>query len=181
MFVHDPKLSWIKRKLRCFVNEHKRPLHKLLLFVNLALDKFEWCSNNSRNEIAVYSVFSADEDIDSTFATNVVVSSNGDCLWVPPGIFFSTCKINIKWFPFDDQTCEMKFGSWTYDSSGIDLRLVKEEGDTSTFSVNGEWLLLGRWQLFKLCSIIDRTRVIQQLDFRQRSGTHGIHFVLKNI
>lgn len=31
------------------------------------------------------------------------------------GIFKSTCKIDITWFPFDDQRCEMKFGSWTYD------------------------------------------------------------------
>lgn len=27
----------------------------------------------------------------------------------------STCKIDITWFPFDDQNCEMKFGSWTYN------------------------------------------------------------------
>ena len=24
-------------------------------------------------------------------------------------------KIDITWFPFDDQNCDMKFGSWTYD------------------------------------------------------------------
>lgn len=58
---------------------------------------------------------SADEGFDGTYATNVVVRSNGSCLYVPPGIFKSTCKIDITWFPFDDQRCEMKFGSWTYD------------------------------------------------------------------
>ena len=31
------------------------------------------------------------------------------------GIFKSTCQIDITWFPFDDQDCEMKFGSWTYN------------------------------------------------------------------
>ena len=86
---------------------------------------------------------SADEDIDSTFATNVVVSSNGNCLWVPPGLFLSTCKIDITWFPFDDQQCKMKFGSWTYDSSGIDLQLMAESGDLSSFIPNGEWELIG--------------------------------------
>lgn len=59
--------------------------------------------------------FSADEGFDGTYATNVVVRNNGSCLYVPPGIFKSTCKIDITWFPFDDQRCEMKFGSWTYD------------------------------------------------------------------
>jgi len=58
---------------------------------------------------------SADEGFDGTYQTNVVVRNNGSCLYVPPGIFKSTCKIDITWFPFDDQRCEMKFGSWTYD------------------------------------------------------------------
>lgn len=59
--------------------------------------------------------YSADEGFDGTYPTNVVVKNNGTCLYVPPGIFKSTCKIDITWFPFDDQRCEMKFGSWTYD------------------------------------------------------------------
>ena len=89
-------------------------------------------------------IFSADEDIDSTYPTNVVVSSNGDCLWVPPGLFLSTCKINIAWFPFDDQECAMKFGSWTYDGSAINLQLQADSGDTSSFITNGEWELVGK-------------------------------------
>ena len=44
----------------------------------------------------------------------MVVSHDGSCLYVPPGIFKSTCKIDITWFPFDDQLCDLKFGSWTY-------------------------------------------------------------------
>lgn len=60
-------------------------------------------------------IYSADEGFDGTYPTNVVVRNNGSCLYVPPGIFKSTCKIDITWFPFDDQRCEMKFGSWTYD------------------------------------------------------------------
>lgn len=31
------------------------------------------------------------------------------------GIFKLTCTINIVWFPFDEQECFMKFGSWTFD------------------------------------------------------------------
>uniref|UniRef100_A0A1A9V1B9 Neurotransmitter-gated ion-channel ligand-binding domain-containing protein n=1 Tax=Glossina austeni TaxID=7395 RepID=A0A1A9V1B9_GLOAU len=59
----------------------------------------------------------ADEGFDGTYHTNIVVKHNGSCLYVPPGIFKSTCKIDITWFPFDDQHCEMKFGSWTYDGN----------------------------------------------------------------
>lgn len=69
--------------------------------------------------------YSADEGFDGTFHTNIVVKSNGSCLYVPPGIFKSTCKIDITWFPFDDQNCDMKFGSWTYDGNQVNvIRLI---------------------------------------------------------
>lgn len=67
---------------------------------------------------------SADEGFDGTYQTNVVVRNNGSCLYVPPGIFKSTCKIDITWFPFDDQHCDMKFGSWTYDGNQV-LRNIR--------------------------------------------------------
>lgn len=86
---------------------------------------------------------SADEGFDGTYPTNVVVKNNGSCLYVPPGIFKSTCKIDITWFPFDDQHCTMKFGSWTYDGSQLDLQLQDESGgDLSSYITNGEWDLL---------------------------------------
>ncbi|XP_038110414.1 neuronal acetylcholine receptor subunit alpha-7 isoform X8 [Culex quinquefasciatus] len=87
---------------------------------------------------------SADEGFDGTYHTNIVVRNNGSCLYVPPGIFKSTCKIDITWFPFDDQHCEMKFGSWTYDGNQLDLVLNSEDGgDLSDFITNGEWYLIG--------------------------------------
>nr|ADE34345.1 nicotinic acetylcholine receptor a6 subunit [Plutella xylostella] len=87
---------------------------------------------------------SADEGFDGTYQTNVVVRSNGSCLYVPPGIFKSTCKMDITWFPFDDQHCDMKFGSWTYDGNQLDLVLKDENGgDLSDFITNGEWYLIG--------------------------------------
>ncbi|XP_015370105.1 PREDICTED: neuronal acetylcholine receptor subunit alpha-7-like [Diuraphis noxia] len=85
----------------------------------------------------------ADEKFDGTYQTNVVVRHNGTCLYVPPGIFKSTCKIDITWFPFDDQNCNMKFGSWTYNGFQIDLVLKSDGGDLSDFTTNGEWYLLG--------------------------------------
>ena len=46
---------------------------------------------------------SADEAFDTTYQVNVVVGNTGHCLYIPPGIFMSTCKIDIMWFPFDEQ------------------------------------------------------------------------------
>ena len=59
----------------------------------------------------------------------------------------STCSIDISWFPFDDQKCDMKFGSWTHDGRLLDLQMAdKNGGDTSSFIRNGEWDLIGKRQ-----------------------------------
>ena len=89
---------------------------------------------------------SADEDIDSKFPTNIVVQSDGSCKWVPIGLFISSCTINIRWFPFDDQKCEMKFGSWSYDSGKLNLTLAQDEIDMTNYQTSGEWIVLSEWR-----------------------------------
>merc|ERR1711953_1059858 len=87
---------------------------------------------------------SASEAFDGTYQTNVVVTSGGHCTYIPPGIFKSSCQIDITWFPFDDQDCSLKFGSWTYNGFNLDLKLDSEDGgDISTFVQNGEWEVIG--------------------------------------
>lgn len=53
----------------------------------------------------------------------------------------STCNVDVRWFPFDIQRCELKFGSWTYDGWLLDLQM--SEADTSSYMPNGEWDLIG--------------------------------------
>ena len=67
-----------------------------------------------------------------TLATKATLHSTGDVEWRPPAIYHSSCEVNthltvqlthrktlsqmdVEYFPFDEQTCVMKFGSWTYD------------------------------------------------------------------
>ena len=69
-------------------------------------------------------MFSASESFDSTYQTNVVVTSSGLCTYIPPGMFKSSCPIDITWFPFDDQSCEMKFGSWTYNGFKVCIMVL---------------------------------------------------------
>uniref|UniRef100_A0A0K0FNG3 Neuronal acetylcholine receptor subunit alpha-7 (inferred by orthology to a C. elegans protein) n=1 Tax=Strongyloides venezuelensis TaxID=75913 RepID=A0A0K0FNG3_STRVS len=84
---------------------------------------------------------SVDPNFDSTYPTNIVVQNNGECTWIPPGIFKVSCKINIRWFPFDEQRCALKFGSWTYDGFKLDLQPDENGFDISEYLPNGEWAL----------------------------------------
>ncbi|EFO12386.1 hypothetical protein LOAG_16147, partial [Loa loa] len=59
-----------------------------------------------RPDILLYN--SADDNFDSTFKSNLLVYSNGEVNWIPPGILKFSCKLDITWFPFDDQICGLK-------------------------------------------------------------------------
>lgn len=64
---------------------------------------------------------SADGEFAVTHMTKAHLFHTGRVRWVPPAIYKSSCSIDVTFFPFDQQTCKMKFGSWTYDRANIDL------------------------------------------------------------
>ena len=51
--------------------------------------------------------------------------------------------MDMSYFPFDEQICSLKFGSWAHDSGDIDMFVRSNQGDTNNFNANGEFLLQG--------------------------------------
>ena len=70
-----------------------------------------------------------------------IINSNGTVKWRPPSIFKSTCQISIQKFPYDQQNCSMKFGSWTYDGDSIDIQFYEglEEINRNEYTESNEW------------------------------------------
>ncbi|CAL1536347.1 unnamed protein product [Lymnaea stagnalis] len=72
-----------------------------------------------RPDVVLYN--NADGNYEVTLMTKATVHSTGLVVWEPPAIYKSSCTINVEFFPFDEQSCKMKFGSWTYDGDQVDL------------------------------------------------------------
>ena len=55
--------------------------------------------------------------------------------------FQSSCAIDVTYFPFDQQTCIMKFGSWTFTGDQVSLSLFnnKNHVDLSDYWKSGTW------------------------------------------
>ncbi|XP_076864248.1 cholinergic receptor, nicotinic, alpha 11 isoform X1 [Brachyhypopomus gauderio] len=123
---------------------------------------------------------SADEEFDSTFKTNVLVNSSGYCNYLPPGIFMSTCNVDVRWFPFDIQKCELKFGSWTFDGWLLDLQM--SEADISGYMPNGEWDLVGvpgtRNELFYDCCKEPYPDVTFVVTIRRRTLYYALNLLI---
>lgn len=94
---------------------------------------------------------SADGNYELTIMTKAILHADGQVIWNPPAMYKSTCEIDVEFFPFDVQSCLMKFGSWTYDGNEVDLRhVLQTEGtrevaigiDMSEFYKSVEWDIL---------------------------------------
>ena len=72
------------------------------------------------------------------------VRYDGNISWVAPFNFYTSCILDMTYFPWDIQQCPLLFSSWTFDSTKLDLyNLAKfhESGDTSFFVHNGQWII----------------------------------------
>nr|XP_061844016.1 neuronal acetylcholine receptor subunit beta-2-like [Nerophis lumbriciformis] len=84
-------------------------------------------------------VGNADGVYEVSFYCNTVVSNTGDIVWLPPAIYKSACAIEVQNFPFDQQNCTLKFRSWTYDHTEVDLMLTSDFASRDDFTPSGEW------------------------------------------
>ncbi|VDN58347.1 unnamed protein product [Dracunculus medinensis] len=73
-------------------------------------------------DIVLYN--NADNNYNITISTKATLRYDGVVTWEPPAIFKSMCQMDVRWFPFDEQKCHLKFGSWTYSDNLLDLKLL---------------------------------------------------------
>ncbi|XP_052612585.1 acetylcholine receptor subunit beta isoform X2 [Peromyscus californicus insignis] len=92
-----------------------------------------------------------DGNFDVALDINVVVSFEGSVRWQPPGLYRSSCSIQVTYFPFDWQNCTMVFSSYSYDSSEVSLKTgLGPDGQErqeiyiheGTFIENGQWEII---------------------------------------
>lgn len=106
--------------------------------------------------------YSADGEYVVTTLTKAVLHYTGSIYWTPPAIFKSSCEIDVRYFPFDQQTCFMKFGSWTYD--GFQVNWMNPSGKLNHFGFllffsSIFWLVFAhsgilRFYSYVLCAIV---------------------------
>ncbi|XP_068718638.1 neuronal acetylcholine receptor subunit alpha-7-like isoform X1 [Montipora capricornis] len=115
-------------------------------------------------------------------AARLVVSHNGNVSWLNPMLFTSSCEIDITYFPLDDQTCHLKFASWSYSSEFLDVHPKSDTAVLSTYVENGEWILLGvkskRNVLTYDCCEGTYPDVTYHLELRRRTLFYIMNFIL---
>ncbi|XP_064474752.1 neuronal acetylcholine receptor subunit alpha-10-like isoform X2 [Ornithodoros turicata] len=91
-------------------------------------------------DIVLYN--NADDYTRGYYQSRAMLDPTGNVFWPPPTKFRSTCPVDVTYFPFDDQSCVMKLGSWIYDGLQVDVQNRTKAVDLTNYVPNGEWELL---------------------------------------
>jgi hypothetical protein len=65
----------------------------------------------------------------------------GIALWAPGDVMTTTCNIDITFYPFDKQSCEVTFIPWGSRKSEMFIHIAEKEVSRKLFSENGVWKL----------------------------------------
>merc|ERR1712165_256963 len=107
-----------------------------------------------RPDIVLYN--NADGNYEVTIMTKAILHYSGKVTWNPPAIYKSGCEIDVEYFPFDEQNCFMKFGSWTYDGYMVDLRHINQRGGNNTIDMGmdlQEYYISTEWDVMKVPAV----------------------------
>ncbi|KAG8226981.1 hypothetical protein J437_LFUL000286, partial [Ladona fulva] len=102
-------------------------------------------------DIVLYN--NADGNYEVTLMTKATLKYTGEVMWKPPAIYKSSCEINVEYFPFDEQSCIMKFGSWTYNGFQVDLKHMQQVAGSNLVSVGidlSEFYLSVEWDILEV-------------------------------
>ena len=91
----------------------------------------------------IYLYNTAEKPMNELDYTKANVYNDGTIFWSRPGLIKSTCIFNLTYFPFDQQTCKLKFGSWAHDITDIYINEAQNNSiDISNYQEHEEWNLV---------------------------------------
>lgn len=85
---------------------------------------------------------SVSENFDPSFPTKAVIQSTGAVNWLPPALVTSSCKVNVRYYPFDHQECLFMFGPWSHNIEMLNVTLIGDSADLSIFEDSNTWELM---------------------------------------
>ncbi|XP_041469859.1 neuronal acetylcholine receptor subunit alpha-10-like [Lytechinus variegatus] len=119
------RLTWVDEYLRWDPAGYNRTL--------LMIPKNIWLPELTLDE-------NVDRDFISSPSTYATATSDGTVNWYFPAVITTTCKVDVRFFPFDIQECTLTFLPWTMDESMMMLRFPDGEDATQDiYQRNGIW------------------------------------------
>ena len=72
----------------------------------------------------------------------LTITYQGEITWYPYQVFDSTCSLDMTYFPFDSQSCDIQLVTWSSTKEMINIVAGTDGFDTSYYEANANWDLL---------------------------------------
>lgn len=73
----------------------------------------------------------------------LTVTNDGTITWEPFQVFDSTCDLDMTYFPFDKQTCDIQMATWSSTKEMVNIVTGSDGFNTDAYEENANWNLLG--------------------------------------
>ncbi|XP_060571123.1 acetylcholine receptor subunit beta-type acr-3-like, partial [Ruditapes philippinarum] len=126
-------------------------------------------------DVSLRNTYNSFKGLGSTYLY-VKVQHNGEVTWKPFQILKSTCAVDIKYFPFDKQLCEIKFTAWSYTREDIDLNAGANGVTLEDYSTNAQWELT-KTSYKEVNDDSDEAAVIFEIELKRKSSFYVINII----
>ncbi|XP_072026181.1 neuronal acetylcholine receptor subunit alpha-6-like isoform X2 [Amphiura filiformis] len=115
-----------------------------------------------------------------------VIDYNGNVFAVSPQLVTVSCNFDLTYYPYDKQTCVIKYSSWTYDASEVNFKLGLDEPNLYEFVKNHEWDLVNATHIldsvtYPCCPQTPYRYAVITLELQRRSGPYTVKIVVPSV
>ena len=108
---------------------------------------------------------------------------NGDVIWSRPGLVKSTCSFDLEYFPYDRQTCYLKFGSWVYHKDQMNISIRETSSiDISNFQRSDGWNVLNYYSTYNEVKYLCCPEIYPDITFtfylERKSGYYDLNIII---
>ncbi|XP_052081207.1 neuronal acetylcholine receptor subunit alpha-3-like [Mytilus californianus] len=109
----------------------------------------------------------------------VRIQYDGEVRWEPPAVLSTSCDMDVTFFPYDSQTCDIELASWGFPADAVNLTFFKTHINLEDYRPDGEWDLTTTSQYPS--QLIEDDLVFSELLFRIELERFPGHYIMSVI
>lgn len=106
----------------------------------------------------------------------IYIGSGGDVLWKPYEVFETRCSIDITYFPYDKQKCDIVFIVWSYSVIEVSITKSSKGIDFYEFEENSVWTVLKTYS--KVQSDKYESEIIFTIELQRKPKYYVLNMIL---
>lgn len=166
---------WWKDRLLSWEPKQYENITSIAMFTDPGVDDSIWIPD-------IYLYNTAETPLCNMEYSKAILRYDGSITWSRPGMIKSTCVFNLKYFPYDEQHCHLKLGSWVYNHKNLNLKKGTPSIDISNLQENDGWDLTNYSSTLNIqkyeCCIEEFSDITYNFTLRRKPGYYNLNIII---